>query len=92
MTTGWLSTEHLNTIADRLSCDKEDQVNQRRDENKNRANAIINIIEIVPNKVAKVVFYDGTIEKLFVMKTIHLVWKWLLRFVWRKTVRRNRCL
>ena len=64
MTTGWISTEHLNTIADRLSYDKEDQVNQRRDENKNRGNAIINIIEIVPNKVAKVVFYDGTIEKV----------------------------
>ncbi len=31
---------------------------------KNRGNAIINIIEIVPNKVAKVVFYDGTIEKV----------------------------
>ena len=64
MTTARISTEHLNTIADRLSCDKEDQVNQRRDENKNRANTIINIIEIVPNKVAKVVFYDGTIEKV----------------------------
>ena len=37
---------------------------QRRDEDKNRANTIINIIEIVPNKVAKVVFYDGTIEKV----------------------------
>ena len=64
MTTARISTEHLNTIADRLSCDKEDQVNQRRHENKNRANTIINIIEIVPNKVAKVVFYDGTIEKV----------------------------
>lgn len=31
---------------------------------KSRGNAIINIIEIVPNKVAKVVFYDGTIEKV----------------------------
>lgn len=31
---------------------------------KNRGNAIINIIEIVPNKVVKVVFYDGTIEKV----------------------------
>lgn len=31
---------------------------------KNLGNAIINIIEIVPNKVAKVVFYDGTIEKV----------------------------
>ena len=31
---------------------------------KNRGNAIVNIIEIVPNKVVKVVFCDGTIEKV----------------------------
>lgn len=28
------------------------------------SNTIVNVIEIVPNKVAKVVFYDGTIEKV----------------------------
>ena len=31
---------------------------------KDTANTIANVIEIVPNKVVKVVFYDGTIEKV----------------------------
>lgn len=53
-------------ISEWLNLDKEDQMNQRRDDERkhNYSNKIANIIEIVPNKVVKVVFYDGTIEKV----------------------------
>ena len=60
----FISSECMNVILAKL--DKEDQVNQRRDEERRRdySNKIANVIEIVPNKVVKVVFYDGTIEKV----------------------------
>ena len=60
----FISSECMNVILAKL--DKKDQVNQRRDEERRRdySNKIANVIEIVPNKVVKVVFYDGTIEKV----------------------------